>query len=130
MATPSQTLPNRDGRLLSILLAEDAWQGDAYATVRVDGQVAFSGAVRAPRGSEGVRVDLGSFDPSVAQSITVEFTNDAWGGTPDTDRNLFVHDILVDGVSTGMSADLFSAGTSAFTVLPSSAQHFPPARSR
>lgn len=107
------------GKILSLVLAEDFWQGDAYAIVRIDGQIAFSGTVQAPNSGPGTRIDLGAYDPTVTHAIDVEFTNDAWGGTADTDRNLYVQDVLVDGASTGIAASLFSAGIASFTVLAS-----------
>lgn len=103
-------------RLLSVVLGEDAWQGDANAIVRVDGQIAFQGNVTAPQSSTGARIDLGSYDAAVSHDVTVEFTNDAWGGTSQTDRNLYVDDVLTDGVSTGQAAALYSNGVASFRV--------------
>lgn len=42
-----------------------------------------------------------NFDPS---EVTIKFTNDAWGGSPETDRNLIIHEIWVDGQPVDPSA--------------------------
>ena len=113
------------GKPLALLLSEDAWQGDAHAIIRVNGHVAFNGTVHALRGAATDRIELGTIDPTLRHAIDVEFTNDAWGGIQGADRNLFVHDILIDGASTGMAASLFSAGVASFTI-PASAPAAPP----
>ena len=100
---------------LSVILAEDAWQGDANAVIRVDGNEVFNGVV-VPGADGTMQVDLGSYSSTDDHQITVEFNNDAWGGTAQTDRNLFMRDLMVDGVSTGYNASLYSNGTADFTV--------------
>ncbi|MDB5379087.1 MAG: peptidase and matrixin and adamalysin, partial [Rubritepida sp.] len=46
---------------------------------------------------------------------TVQFLNDAWGGTSDTDRNLHVESVLVNGAATGQQQTLFTAGEATFS---------------
>ena len=101
---------------LSVVLGEDAWQGDADAVVTVDGVVVFQGAVTASEQSAGQQIALGSFDGTVDHKISVQFTNDAYGGTSSTDRNLYVKDVLVNGATTGQSQALYSNGSATFDV--------------
>ena len=49
--------------------------------------------------------------------MQIQFLNDAWAGTPSTDRNLYVNSIAFDGkTEAGTSAPLWSAGTADFAV--------------
>ena len=115
MATTG-TMGNQTQRI-SAVLTEDAWQGDADAIIRVDGNIVFHGGILAQNGSgETQTVDLGSYDASVGHAVSVEFDNAASGGTADTTRALRVQDILVDGLSTGQSASLTGGGAAAFQV--------------
>ena len=52
-----------------------------------------------------------------AHVVSVGFLNDAWGGTADTDRNLYVGTASVGGMAASeSSAVLWSNGTAAFHV--------------
>lgn len=80
--------PNPDTLVLH--LSEDAWLGDAEFNVTVDGQ-AIGGtrvvtASHAAGQSQAV-VLTGAWGAG-AHTVGSTFLNDAWGGTPDTDRNL------------------------------------------
>ena len=103
---------------LSLILAEDAWNGDADAIVSVDGVQVYDGLVTAPDSGPGANLNLGEFDASRTHTVSVAFTNDAYGGTPQADRNLYVKDIAVSGVSTKDSAALMSNGSVDFHVAP------------
>ena len=109
-------MPAANSKTLSVVLGEDAWNGDADAIVSVDGIVILNGAVNASQAKGGETVNLGSFDGMVDHTISVQFTNDAYGGTPSADRNLYVDNVLVNGTATTQSAPLFSNGTATFTV--------------
>jgi hypothetical protein len=63
-----------------------------------------------------VAIDLGMWSGTVPHTVSVEFLNDAWGGSADTDRNLHVEDILVNGVSTGQTASMLWTGEEQFQV--------------
>ena len=43
--------------------------------------------------------------------ISIDFLNDLYGGSPTTDRNLYVQSIAVDGVTRAGSATLYDSGT-------------------
>ena len=52
-----------------------------------------------------------------SHTVGVKFTNDAYGGTSSTDRNLYVNSVVVNGSTVaGASAALYSNGTSNFAI--------------
>jgi len=77
---------------LTLLVSEDAWQGDAQFTVTVDGvQI---GGIQTTTVSHGSGLDQayqvqGGFGPGPHQ-VSLDFLNDAWGGSPGMDRNLYL----------------------------------------
>jgi len=103
---------------ISLYVSEDAYQGDAQFTISVDG--AQIGGVQTTQaqhasGQNDVFNVLGDFGIG-PHTVTVDFLNDAYGGTPGTDRNLYV-DRIVRGVSsTTINAALYSAGPRDFSV--------------
>ena len=104
---------------ISLGVAEDAWQGDAQYVVTVDGQQV--GGVQTATASHGAGaiqdVTVNGNWGTGAQTIGISFINDAYGGSPTTDRNLYVDSLSYDGQSaTPASATLLSNGTTNFTV--------------
>ncbi len=99
---------------LQLSLAEDAWQGDAQAVITVDGKtVGGTVAVTAlhAQGKSQSVVLTGQWGAG-AHDIGIQFINDAYGGTPTTDRNLYVNGVTYDGqASATPSAALYSSGT-------------------
>ncbi|WP_431301423.1 carbohydrate-binding domain-containing protein [Sediminicoccus sp. BL-A-41-H5] len=106
--TPPPVIPG--GLDLAIVLGAEAWQGDPQAVVRVDGVQVWAGTVTAAHATGGAAIALGQVTPGVAHAVTVSFLNDAWGGSASTDRNLYVEDVRLGGVSTGLKAALLSNG--------------------
>lgn len=109
---------------LTLFLAEDAYQGDAQYSVAVDGKpLGLGGTVTALNSlGQSQAVSLSSMLSAGTHDVTVSFLNDAWGGTPSTDRNLYVKGIDVNRVpSSGAVASLYSAGTAHFQVVVPSA---------
>lgn len=84
---------------LALGISENAYQGDAQFTVGVDGQQ-IGGVLTATSPHDGSSSDtvnvLGDFAPG-NHTVTLNFLNDAWGGTPDTDRNLYIDGATYDG---------------------------------
>ncbi len=114
-------LQQPDTVVLSV--AEDAWQGDAQASVTVDGTAMGTFTVTAPKASATPQtISLsGSFGgPAIAHSVVVNFLNDAYG-TPGQDRNLYVQGISFDGNSVAGQTSLMRAGPVTFTVQPQTA---------
>jgi hypothetical protein len=84
---------------LVLKLAQEAWQGSAQYTVKVDGvQIGGTFTASALRAS-------GQFDTLTlkgdwaagAHKVEVNFLNDGWGGSAATDRNLFVDSASYNG---------------------------------
>ena len=103
---------------LVIKLSQDAWNGDAQYVVFVDGQ-RIGGALSAQstRGSGLIDTLTVKGDWSAGQhKAEVRFINDAWGGTPSTDRNLFIEGASYDGADiAGAARDLLGPGSATFT---------------
>ena len=103
---------------LVLRLQQDAWQGSAQYTVKVDGAqvggVQTASATRASGGFDTLTV-LGNFAAG-SHRAEVAFVNDAYGGTAATDRNLYVQGGTYDGVAlAGVEATLLSNGTKGFS---------------
>ena len=92
---------------LVLNMSEDAYLGDAQFTVAVDGvQLAGTFTTTVSHASGGSQRFNFMGDWGVGpHTVTVKFLNDAYGGTPATDRNLYVNGISYDG-ATGLGADL------------------------
>jgi aryl-phospho-beta-D-glucosidase BglC (GH1 family) len=104
--------------VLHLSVAEDAWQGDAQFVVAIDG-VQVGGIYTATAShAAGEWQDVaitGNFSANHGQ-IQVSFVNDAWGGTPGTDRNFYVQSATIDG-ETWLAADQASnTGHTGFAV--------------
>ncbi len=103
--------------MLVLSMSEDAYQGDAQFTVSVDGQKQGGNftvvASHAAGNSETFTFD-GNWGGG-SRTIAVAFLNDAYGGSPSTDRNLYVNDITYDGTNTGQSASLYTTSAQSFT---------------
>ncbi|MDO9501085.1 carbohydrate-binding domain-containing protein, partial [Falsiroseomonas sp.] len=112
---------------LTIRLGAESWQGDPIAVVTLNGETVFNGAITAPLATGGQVVELGRVDAGQPHQVSVQFTNDAWGGTATTDRNLHVQAIEIGGVDTGSSRTLMSNGTASFTVAAAQPAAEPPA---
>ena len=96
--------------------SEDAYQGDAQFVATVDGQqVGGVHTVTALHGAgQSQAINLGTVAPGQHQ-FGISFLNDAYAGTPDTDRNLYVDSASYNGQQLpGTSAGLFSVGTDNF----------------
>ena len=109
---------------IALKVSQDAYKGDAQYAVLVDGTQV--GGVQTARGLHG----LNQYDPVTVKGswaagdhkVTVKFLNDAWGGTPDTDRNLYVEGVTYDGKAVaGGTAALMGAGGVDFVVTDTTA---------
>ena len=109
---------------LTLLLAEDAYLGDAEYSVAVDGQqVGAAGTVTASNaGGQTQAVDILATLTAGVHDLALSFLNDAYGGTPATDRNLYLKGLEVNGAPVpGALASLLSSGTENFSfVVPQS----------
>ncbi|MCA1662730.1 MAG: right-handed parallel beta-helix repeat-containing protein [Myxococcales bacterium] len=102
---------------LTVELSEDAWLGDAEFAASIDGHELGRGTVTALHATGATQSFTwsGSWGPG-QHTVTVAFLNDAWGGTPDTDRNLHVDAIVFDGTTYTVGAIEYSQGSQDFVV--------------
>lgn len=105
-------------------MSEDAFEGNAQFTLSIDGQIQGGTQTATALHSMGQAQTFaveGSFGAG-AHTETINFLNDAYAGTTDTDRNLYVQGISYNGVAnTDGSAALFSSGADNFNT-PATAQ--------
>jgi hypothetical protein len=139
-STPSPTLPKPtpDGGILKTIgtgadsivlkISEDAYNGHAQYTISVDGKqvgTTLTASASHAAGQYDVITVKGDWAPG-AHKVTVNFTNDAWGGSAATDRNLHVDGITYNGktLATG-EADLLRNGPVDFAFTDGSATPAP-----
>ena len=117
VAVPAATTLGSGSDTLALQVSEDAWQGDAQYTVSIDGtQVGGTQTATASHAAGQMQlVDvLGTFSTGL-HTATVTFLNDAYGGTPATDRNLYVNSATIDGATVPSSSlALLNAGSQSF----------------
>lgn len=110
-------------------IAEDAFQGDAQYTVSVDG-VQIGGTLTASASqSAGQQDTVNVFGDFAAgqHTVTVNFLNDAWGGTIDADRNLYVDGMTYDGAAVaGATASMQNSGPVSFSFTDTNGGSPPP----
>ena len=112
------------GDTLYLRVSEDAWNGNAQFTVSVDGhQVGGTQTATASHGA-GQWQDIalnGTFGTG-PHTVDINFTNDAWGGSASTDRNLYVQAVGLNGeIVTGDHAYFNTAANGGASVDPSAA---------
>lgn len=104
---------------LTLHLAEDAWNGDAKVVLSIDGKTITTAQAVVASHNAGAWQDLtfsGNFG-SGSHDVGVTFTNDAWGGSGSTDRNLYVNGVDFNGTHYGSGTTaLYSNGIAHFTV--------------
>lgn len=117
-AVPAPVTLGAGADTVTLAISEDAYEGDARFVVTLDGVqvggVQTAVASRAAGQSQLVHVK-GDFGHGT-RKIGVRFLNDRWGGTPSTDRNLYVTSVAVNGTDTRRNAALFSSGLKTFDV--------------
>ncbi len=107
----------RTSSTLALEVSEDAYGGDAQFTVAVDGQevggVLTASARHGSDRSDTVDV-LGNWAAG-PHTVTVNFLNDAYAGTAETDRNLYVDSAAYNGAAvSGAATALYSSGPQSF----------------
>ena len=103
---------------LQIKVSEDYYLANAQFTVSVDGKQlggTYTATTLHSSGNSQTFAFAGDFG-SGSHTVSVKFLNDAWAGTPATDRNLYVNDIVYNGTDTKLSAALMSNGAKTFSV--------------
>ena len=98
-------------------MSEDYWNGDAKFQVSIDGKQLNTVDTVTALHKDGAVQDFsftGNWGAG-SHDIAVTFLNDAYGGSPSTDRNLHVESLSLDGKSVG-AAELYSNGTTDFAI--------------
>jgi subtilisin family serine protease len=104
---------------LVLRISEDAWQGDAQYTISVDGNQIGDALTASSSHSDGqfdTIAVFGNWSPG-SHAVSVNFLNDAYGGSPSTDSNLYIDGATYDGVAvSGAPHTFFEAGSAGFSV--------------
>ena len=112
----STTIGGRTDTLV-LRLQQDAYQGSAQYTVKIDG-VQIGGTLTASATRASGMFDIltvqGDFTPG-RHRAEITFLKDVYDGTPATDRNLFVTSATYNGTTlAGGTRNLLSTGSSTF----------------
>jgi hypothetical protein len=96
---PTETTLGSGPDAVVLRISQDAFEGDAQYAISIDGArvggILTASALRSLGEADTVTV-LGNFPPG-PHSVSVSFLNDAWGGTPNSDRNLYVETVSFEG---------------------------------
>jgi hypothetical protein len=105
---------------LTLHLAEDAWNGNAQFSLLLDGKQISTPQDVVALHSAGAweRVSFAGTFGTGSHTVGVAFTNDAYGGTATTDRNLYINGIDVNRqhYGTGVTT-LLGAGSATFNII-------------
>ena len=115
--TPNGVSVGKGPDRITLNVSEDAWKGDAKFTVSVDGKQVggtLTATASHAAGQQQAFTLFGSFGAG-PHDVAVNFTNDAYGGTSDTDRNLYVDNLISGGVTTP-GAGLWNGGVHHFAL--------------
>jgi hypothetical protein len=98
---------------LVLRVSQDEWMGDArYAVFVDDAQVGdtFTASAWHATGQTDTVTLRGDWGAG-PHEVRVDFLNDAWGGTPETDRNLYVPGATYNGVTSWALGDGWTGGS-------------------
>ncbi len=113
VAPPVAPLPSK----LILTMSEDAYLGNAQFIVSVDGiQQGGVQTVTASHGAGATQDFAFNGDWTGPHSVSVNFLNDAWGGSAATDRNLYIDNATFNAVSIKGATSLMSNGAVSFGV--------------
>lgn len=106
---------------LVLRVSEDAYLADAQFSVKVDGHPVsgspFTTSAIHSSGADDTLTVKGNWGTG-SHAVEVAFLNDAWGGTPGTDRNLYVDGMTLNGLAVPGGASAFYSPGSHEVVLP------------
>ncbi len=86
-------------------------EGEAYKGLPILKLEADGTAISRTEVLEGTNEYVFTFDAIVVDEFSFSFINDAWGGTADTDRNLHIKNIEINGVDVNDGTSFFRKGT-------------------
>jgi hypothetical protein len=115
-STPTAAAPTDK---VTVTLSEDAYEGNAQFVLYIDGKAvtapAVVSALHDANKSQGFTF-TGNWGAGT-HTIGIAFVNDAYGGSPSEDRNLYIDGVAVNGTSIyGGTKELYANGTDTFTV--------------
>jgi len=98
-AAPAAVAPNATQDTLTVTVSEDAWQGDAQFIVSVDGRQAggVNTATASHAAGQGQDFTFRDFWGAGPHNVAITYLNDAYGGSPQADRNLYVNGAVYNG---------------------------------
>ncbi|MFC7543756.1 carbohydrate-binding domain-containing protein [Siccirubricoccus deserti] len=110
---PAETTLGFGPDAVVLRISQDAYEGDAQYTINLDGAqvggILTASALRSLGEIDTVAV-LGNFPPG-PHNVSVSFLNDAWGGTPNSDRNLYVESVSFEGMILTNGVSFFESGS-------------------
>ena len=113
-------VPAHLSNVLTLNLSEDAYAGDAQFTVAVDG-VQLGGTQSVTTLHSSGNAEAFGFNLALSagtHDVAVCFLNDAYGGSANLDRNLYVNSASYAGTPViGAASNLWSNGTNHFSVV-------------
>jgi len=118
-STSTTTTIGAGSDTLVLKVSQDAYQGNAQFTIALDGQQVGGVLTASSLHSSGTSDTVNVLANLAAgqHMVSVNFLNDAYGGTPDTDRNLYVDSATYDGTAvSGVAQTLYSSGPASFNV--------------
>ena len=121
-AIPATTTVGTGSDTLALKVSEDYYLGNAQFTVNIDGvQVGGVQTVQAINADAQTQTfDVMGNWGTGSQSVSIDFLNDLYAGTPQTDRNLYVDGASYDGtVQSAGTLALMSSGTQSFEAVSS-----------
>lgn len=122
---PAISVGNGPDRI-ELNMSEDAWLGDAQFTVSVDG-LTIGGVLTATASHEagiGQIFDINGSFGAGQHAVTVNFLNDAYGGAPQLDRNLYLDSATYQGSTTASGLNLYTNGAQTIVAGASPGQNF------
>ena len=116
LPSPAAVITGFGPGTIMLVMTEDAFAGDAQFSVAINGQQfgTFTTTAQHRLGQQQDFIFNGAFNAG-ANEVTVGFLNDAYGGSPSADRNLYVLGASQDGVASA-SSDLVFFGDSTQTM--------------
>lgn len=118
-ATPTTVTIGTGPDVLTLFMQQDAYSGNAMFTVSVDGTQIGGTQTMDPLALHNNNVSqtynvMGTFGTGT-HTVAIDFTNDLYGGTPTTDRNLYLMHGSIDGTNIPTAElTLDSSGTQNF----------------
>jgi Ca2+-binding RTX toxin-like protein len=110
--TPTSSSPTKSFDIV-VKASADLYNGAPIMRVALDGKSLGDFTVTASHAAKQIQTftfHQDDLDASVAHKLNLAFINDAWGGTSAADRNLWIDDVVSNGVDIAGVSQLQSNG--------------------